>query len=183
MPLRATLAALAIVAVGRAYPVCRELLLYAAQMQRRSYGAAVVALEGVGQIAVMAMTFIAAVALFGERRARWIRTKPHQPVLASPVFAGDRSCVFHFLLGHRSRPARARTLEIQVGLIPDRRKTRLKRRCGFARGSAAPCSSRVPRCVRAPLQKSICIFSRAYRAGRIAVGVSQTLPRVAVGAL
>lgn len=38
-------------------------------------------------------------------------------------------------------------------------------------------SQQVLRC-----QKSICKFSRTYRAGRMAVGVSQMLPRVAVGA-
>jgi hypothetical protein len=41
-----------------------------------------------------------------------------------------------------------------------------------------------PRFLRAlPDQKSICMFSRTYLAGSIAVGVSQMLPCVAVGAL
>jgi hypothetical protein len=86
-------------AVGRPYPVFREFLLYAAQMQRPSYGAAVMALQGLGQIAVMAAAFVLVLLLFGQRLARWVTTKPHQPVLVSAFALAAGGAYFLFYWG------------------------------------------------------------------------------------
>ena len=85
-------------AVGRPYPVFREFLLYAAQMQRPSYGAAVMAVQGLGQIAVMAIAFLLVVTLLGQRLTRWMMTKPDQPILvsASALAAGGAYFLFYW---------------------------------------------------------------------------------------
>lgn len=54
-------------AIGRPYPVFREFLLYAAQLERPDYGAAVMAMQGLGQILVMAVFFVLLVWAFGAR--------------------------------------------------------------------------------------------------------------------
>ena len=59
-------------AVGRPFPVFREFLLYTAQSQNPIYGAAVMALQGVGQVLVMATLFLLIVWLFGGPLARWL---------------------------------------------------------------------------------------------------------------
>jgi hypothetical protein len=59
-------------AVGRPFPVFREFLLYTAQSKSPLYGAAVMALQGVGQVLVMAALFLLIVWLFGEPLARWL---------------------------------------------------------------------------------------------------------------
>ena len=86
-------------AVGRPYPVFREFLLYAAQMQRPSYGAAVMALQGLGQIVVMAIAFIVVLMVLGRRLTRWMTTKPHQPVLVSAFALAAGGAYFLFYWG------------------------------------------------------------------------------------
>jgi len=86
-------------AVGRPYPVFREFLLYAAQMQRPSYGAAVMALQGLGQIAVMAMAFLLVLMVLGQRLTRWMTERPHQPVLVSAFALTAGGAYFLFYWG------------------------------------------------------------------------------------
>jgi hypothetical protein len=85
-------------AIGRPYPVFREFLLYTAQMQMPSYGAAVMALQGVGQILVMMTALLAGLALFGGQLRRWIAAKPHQPALiaAFSLTAGGAYFLFYW---------------------------------------------------------------------------------------
>jgi sulfite exporter TauE/SafE len=72
-------------AVGRPYGVFREFLLYAAQNRSPAYGAAVMAVQGLGQILVMAALF-ALVAVFGYRALqRWVQRAPQQPAFVSAV--------------------------------------------------------------------------------------------------
>ena len=85
-------------AIGRPYPVFREFLLFTAQVQRPSYGAAVMALQGLGQVAVMVVAFLAILALFGERLKRWALTRPAQPALVSAfaLIAGGAYFLFYW---------------------------------------------------------------------------------------
>jgi len=86
-------------AVGRPYPVFREFLLYAAQMDRPSYGAAVMALQGLGQITVMVTVFLIILSVFGERLGRWVSSKPHQPALVSALALAGGGAYFLFYWG------------------------------------------------------------------------------------
>lgn len=86
-------------AIGRPYPVFREFLLYAAQMQRPSYGAAVMALQGVGQVLVMVLVFLAIIALFSRRLRTWVMSKPHQPALISAFALTAGGAYFLFYWG------------------------------------------------------------------------------------
>ena len=86
-------------AIGRPYPVFREFLLYAAQMQSPGYGAAVMALQGLGQIAVMALLFLVMLTMFAQRLARWMATKPHQPALVSAFALAAGGSYFLFYWG------------------------------------------------------------------------------------
>jgi sulfite exporter TauE/SafE len=86
-------------AIGRPYPVFREFLLYAAQAQRPSYGAAVMALQGLGQVAVMVVAFLAVLLLFKNRLRRWIAAKPTQPALVSAFALTAGGAYFLFYWG------------------------------------------------------------------------------------
>ena len=85
-------------AIGRPYPVFREFLLYAAQAQSPAYGAAVMALQGLGQVVVMVAAFVLLLALFGSKLAAWVTSRPAQPALVSAValVAGGAYFVFYW---------------------------------------------------------------------------------------
>jgi hypothetical protein len=85
-------------AIGRPYPVFREFLLYAAQAQNPAYGAAVMALQGIGQVVVMVAAFVLILALFGSKLAAWVTKRPAQPALVSAValVAGGAYFVFYW---------------------------------------------------------------------------------------
>lgn len=85
-------------AIGRPYPVFREFLLYAAQAQNPAYGAAVMALQGIGQVVVMVMAFVLILTLFSSKLATWVTTRPAQPALVSAValVAGGAYFVFYW---------------------------------------------------------------------------------------
>jgi hypothetical protein len=85
--------------IGRPYPVFREFLLYAAQLQRPSYGAAVMALQGVGQVLVMVAVFLIVIALFSHKLRSWITSKPHQPALISALALTAGGAYFLFYWG------------------------------------------------------------------------------------
>lgn len=72
-------------AIGRPFPVFREFLTYAATAESPTYGAAVMAVQGVGQIAVMVLLFLALVYFGGSRLTKWVQEKPHAPTLVSGV--------------------------------------------------------------------------------------------------
>lgn len=72
-------------AVGRPYPVFRDLLTYAASAHSPLYGALLMMLQGLGQIAVMVCLFLILLFVFGKALARWVALKPHQPALVTAV--------------------------------------------------------------------------------------------------
>jgi cytochrome c biogenesis protein CcdA len=85
-------------AIGRPYPVFREFLLYAAQTQSPVYGAAVMALQGVGQVLVMVAAFVLLVTLFRARLVSWLIRRPAQAALVSAValIAGGAYFIFYW---------------------------------------------------------------------------------------
>jgi len=70
-------------AVGRPFPVFREFLLFTAQSRSPVYGAAVMALQGVGQVLVMVTLFLLIVWLFGKRLTRWLAVPPRAATLSA----------------------------------------------------------------------------------------------------
>ncbi|MHB8604782.1 MAG: hypothetical protein ACYDCK_05955 [Thermoplasmatota archaeon] len=95
-------------AVGRPYPVFRAFLTYAAQAWKPSYGAAVMALQGLGQIFVMVVLFLLILGLFGKRIGAWVQNKPAQPQLVSAIALAIGGAYFVWYWGialaHRSIP-------------------------------------------------------------------------------
>jgi sulfite exporter TauE/SafE len=86
-------------AIGRPYPVFREFLLYAAQAQSPSYGAAVMALQGIGQVAVMVVAFVLLLMVFGGQLAAWVTSRPRQPALVSALALAAGGAYFVFYWG------------------------------------------------------------------------------------
>jgi hypothetical protein len=86
-------------AIGRPYPVFREFLLFTAHAQRPSYGAAVMALQGLAQVLVMVLAFLAILAVFGQRLRRWVLNKPAQPALVSACALTAGGAYFLFYWG------------------------------------------------------------------------------------
>ena len=86
-------------AIGRPYPVFREFLLYAAQVQQPLYGAAAMAVQGLGQIAVMLAVFAIILALGQERIRNWVSRAPHQPALVSAIALAAGGAYFLFYWG------------------------------------------------------------------------------------
>ena len=86
-------------AIGRPYPVFREFLLFTAHAQRPSYGAAVMALQGLAQVLVMVLAFLAILAVFGQRLRRWVLSKPAQPALVSACALTAGGAYFLFYWG------------------------------------------------------------------------------------
>lgn len=70
-------------AVGRPYPVFRQFLTYAADAGNPLYGAAVMMVQGAGQILLMILLFVLLVWGAGRPLGRWAQTKPYQPYLVS----------------------------------------------------------------------------------------------------
>jgi hypothetical protein len=85
-------------AVGRPFPVFRDLLTYAAAAHSPLYGAGVLMLQGLGQIAVMALLFVAVVYGLGDRLANWVQRKPYQGTVISAMAlaAGGMYLVFYW---------------------------------------------------------------------------------------
>ena len=84
--------------VGRPFPVMRDFLVYAASANSPLYGAAVMVLQGLGQIAVMAAVYLLLVYVFRTRLAEWAGTRPHQAALASglALIAGGTFFLFYW---------------------------------------------------------------------------------------
>ncbi|CAL9624941.1 hypothetical protein SUDANB58_05922 (plasmid) [Streptomyces sp. enrichment culture] len=62
--------------VGRPFPLFRRLFHDAAESHNPLYGAAVFALQSVGNIAVMAVVFLVVTGFFGDRLHRWTTRRP-----------------------------------------------------------------------------------------------------------
>ncbi len=85
-------------AVGRPFPVMRDFLSYAAAANSPLYGAAVMIVQGLAQIAVMVAVFFALVYGFGPQLSGWSSRRPHQVALVSAVslVAGGTFFVFYW---------------------------------------------------------------------------------------
>jgi sulfite exporter TauE/SafE len=72
-------------AIGRPFPVMRDFLVYAATAESPLYGAAVMMIQGLGQIAVMVVLLLAMVYGLGGWLSRWVSTRPHQVAMVTAV--------------------------------------------------------------------------------------------------
>jgi hypothetical protein len=86
-------------AVGRPFPVFRDLLVYAATAKSPLYGAGVMMIQGLGQVAVMVALFLAVVLGFGGRLTRWGQRRPYQPALVSALALAAGGMYFIFYWG------------------------------------------------------------------------------------
>lgn len=85
-------------AVGRPFPVFREFLTYAAAAESPTYGAFVMVIHGLGQIAVLLGLFFILVWFAGKRMMRWASERPHQPrmLTALALLGGGAYFVFYW---------------------------------------------------------------------------------------
>jgi sulfite exporter TauE/SafE len=72
-------------AVGRPFPVFREFLMYAASAGSPLYGAGVMMIQGIGQIAVMALLFGLIIWLAGSKIGSAAQKSPHKFQLVSSI--------------------------------------------------------------------------------------------------
>lgn len=71
--------------VGRPFPVMRDFLSYAASAESPLYGAAVMAIEGLGQIAIMLVLLIGLASVFRKPLMRWSTRFPQGVTIAPAV--------------------------------------------------------------------------------------------------
>lgn len=85
-------------AVGRPFPVFREFLAYAASSNSPLYGAAVMVVQGGGQILIMVLLFSIVVGFGGKKIVQWSSAQPHKPKLTSglALLAGGSFFVFYW---------------------------------------------------------------------------------------
>ena len=85
-------------AIGRPFPVMRDFLVYAATADSPLYGAAVMMVQGIGQIALMAVLFLVVIFGFRTPLTRWVNTKPEQVALTQAIapLAGGTFFVFYW---------------------------------------------------------------------------------------
>ena len=86
-------------AVGRPFPVFRDLLVYAATAKSPLYGAGVMMIQGLGQVAVMVALFLVVIFGFGGALGRWVRRRPYQPALISALALAVGGMYFVFYWG------------------------------------------------------------------------------------
>lgn len=72
-------------AVGRPFPVFREFLMYAASANSPLYGAGVMMIQGLGQIAVMALLFGLVLWLAGDKIGSAAQSKPYKFQMVSSI--------------------------------------------------------------------------------------------------
>ncbi len=72
-------------AIGRPFPVMRDFLVYAATAHNPFYGAAVMMIQGLGQIFLMVVLLLLLVYGFGRQLTTWVTTRPHQVALVTAV--------------------------------------------------------------------------------------------------
>lgn len=85
-------------AVGRPFPVFRDLLTFAANSQQPLYGIIVMLINDIAMIAGMLIILYLTVRVFGERLNRWIQSNPHGPRMLSgfALLAGGSFFVFYW---------------------------------------------------------------------------------------
>lgn len=85
-------------AVGRPFPVFREFLVYAASAQNPLYGALVMMIQGLGQIAVMALLFFIIIWAAGNRLGRAAAQKPYkfQMISGLALVAGGTYFIYYW---------------------------------------------------------------------------------------
>lgn len=85
-------------AVGRPFPVFRDFLAYAATSENSLYGGAVMALQGVGQILVMALLFLLLFVPFSKRIANWSARHPGkmERLSAAALLAGGSYFIYYW---------------------------------------------------------------------------------------
>ncbi len=72
-------------AIGRPFPVFRQFLQYAADANNPLYGASVMMVQGLGQIAVMALLFFIVIGLAKNKIIALAQTKPHKFQMISSI--------------------------------------------------------------------------------------------------
>lgn len=84
--------------VGRPFPVMHDFLVYAAAAGSPLYGAGVMIVQGLGQIVLMVLLFLAIVYGGGQRLLRWAATQPERMALISglSLVAGGAFFVFYW---------------------------------------------------------------------------------------
>lgn len=87
--------------VGRPYPLFRDFLVYAASTKNPAYGALVMMIQGLGQIALMALLFVLLVKLGGRRLSAIAVNKPYQFRFVSgmALLAGGTYFLYYWGLG------------------------------------------------------------------------------------
>lgn len=87
--------------VGRPYPLFRDFLVYAASTRNPAYGAVVMMIQGLGQIAFMVMLFVLLVKLAGRKLATTATEKPFRFQLISgmALLAGGVYFLYYWGLG------------------------------------------------------------------------------------
>jgi sulfite exporter TauE/SafE len=85
-------------AIGRPFPVMRDFLVYAATAHNPFYGAAVMMIQGLGQIALMTVLLLVLVYGFGRQLSRWVSTRPQQVALVTAValIAGGTFFIYYW---------------------------------------------------------------------------------------
>ncbi|CAM3944066.1 hypothetical protein [Bordetella muralis] len=85
-------------AIGRPFPVFRHFLAYAAASESPLYGGAVMALQGVGQILVMVLLFLALIVPFSKRLTNWSARHPGrlEQFSSAMLVAGGAYFVFYW---------------------------------------------------------------------------------------
>lgn len=85
-------------AVGRPFPVFRDFLAYAAASESPLYGGAVMVLQGIGQILVMALLFLLLLVPFSKRIADWSSRRPGklEQFSAAALLAGGSYFIFYW---------------------------------------------------------------------------------------
>lgn len=71
--------------MGRPFPVFREFLTYAASANSPLYGAGVMIIQGLGQIAVMAFLFLLVVGLTGNKIGEAAQSRPYKFRMISSI--------------------------------------------------------------------------------------------------
>jgi sulfite exporter TauE/SafE len=85
--------------VGRPYPVFRDFLAYAATAHDPLYGALVMSIQGLGQIALAIILVLALVSVSDGRLTRWVSAHPHQSQLVSAMALATGGAYFVFYWG------------------------------------------------------------------------------------
>jgi sulfite exporter TauE/SafE len=85
-------------AIGRPFPVFREFLTYAATAESPTYGALVMMIHGLGQIAVLLGLFFILIYFAGSKMMKWATEKPHKPrmLTALALLGGGSYFVFYW---------------------------------------------------------------------------------------